>query len=219
MKYIQLYNMYFSFQTRSVKITEAIMDVDTDGYENDEGGDNEPIDDDDNEEDLEELEAMLYSQIYYDQSEVEVDQSGFSVHMSAGHNSVVDHDVDKVCHTPNTADSGCGDLSRPVSVLEDDTEDDEDERSPSPDHIYVYQADGSLKPCWKGVYGSLPGKSGKYNSREWRKDPPAPASSVENTVYVCKARGVHEGCGMQFEDQVRFHQDPVELENLRRLLK
>ena len=120
--------MYFSFQTRSVKITEAIMDVDTDGYENDEGGDNEPIDDDDNEEDLEELEAMLYSQIYYDQSEVEVDQSGFSVHMSAGHNSVVDQDVDKVCHTPNTADSGCGDLSRPVSVLEDDTEDDEDER-------------------------------------------------------------------------------------------
>ena len=219
MKYIQLYNMYFSFQTRSVKITEAIMDVDTDGYENDEGGDNEPIDDDDNEEDLEELEAMLYSQIYYDQSEVEVDQSGFSVNMSAGHNSVVDQDVDKVCHTPNTADSGCGDLSRPVSVLEDDTEDDEDERSPSPDHIYVYQADGSLKPCWKGVYGSLPGKGGKYNSREWRKDPPAPATSVENTVYVCKARGVHEGCGMQFEDQVRFHQDPVELENLRRLLK
>ena len=102
-------------------------------------------------------------------------------------------------------------------LLAEDSEDDEDERSPSPDHIYVYQADGSLKPCWKGVYGSLPGKGGKYNSREWRKDPPAPASSVENTVYVCKARGVHEGCGMQFDDQVRFHQEPVELENLRRL--
>ena len=52
------------------------------------------------------------------------------------------------------------------------------------------------------VYGPRPGSSGMYNSRNSHDSGQSPPPSTTTpTIYTCRNRGIHKGCGLSFEIQ------------------
>lgn len=148
-------------------------------------------DDEEDEENLEELEAMLYSQIYYDQSEVA--ESDYTINDTLGDGPDAEKDMSE---SPGNVDSGY-EQSRPSSGQKEgediDSEDDEDE------------IEEDLGPKCKGDFPAYPGRSFKFNSKkrpDWSlTEALAEEAAKQNEVFTCKDRGITKGCGEKFTIQ------------------
>ena len=143
------------------------------------------------EENMEELEAMLYSQIYYDQSDVS--ENHFTINDTLRDNGEPEKEISE---SLSGADSGY-EQSRPSSVLNKDEDNDSDEED---------QEDQRKK--LKGDFPAYPGRSLKFNSKkrpDWcLTEALAEEASKENEVYVCRDRGVTRGCGEKFTSQSEY---------------
>ena len=158
-----------------------------------ESNDYSPLRNDEEEEDeenLEELEAMLYSQIYYDHSEVK--ERDFTINDTFGDAP----DVEKaLCESPSNVDSGY-EQSRPGSGIQDGEDIDSEEDS---------ELEEDLSRKRKGDFPAYPGKSNKFNSKkrpDWSLTKAlAEEAEKENQVFLCKDRGITKGCGEKFSIQ------------------
>ena len=155
----------------------------------------DPDEDLEDEEDLEELEAKLYSQIYYDDGDTT--QNDYSIKECTGINSSEsdrdpyskpDSDIFKVTSRPSSVgDSG-------ILINDDEEEDfDPNKRKGRPTSPTSY-------------------KRWVINSR---KDPDLKEKVESNIEFVCGERGGNSGCGRIFDDQVRYirHQQLRTLNN------
>ena len=153
------------------------------------------------EENMVELEAMLYSQMYYDQSEVA--EREFTINDSV--RDINDAEKDS-SESSSAVDSGY-EQSRPNSGLKEQKgmeSDDDDEFADDDYHSWNDQ-----RPKCKGDYPAYPGKSRKFNSRkraDWSSSEQASAEEAakKNEVYICKDRGITKGCGEKFTIQSAY---------------